>query len=238
MGGSCCPSIALDKCPILCYNNEATEFCILVAFKNETGRKEDNMSPKIFSISEKEQLRETMFYAGLELLKEHGMTHMSVEKITAAAGIGKSTFYNFFLSKEDFVLQLIDFNRSRFWKAVAEMRGAREKLTADESKQVLTAIINNNNSVYQYLTPEDEEKLAAASPERMTADLEEETEMLRRLFAMFDNVREDVDYAVVSNLLKILALTAEHRAVLHGSAYQRTQDKLFRLLFDCVFEEA
>ncbi len=38
--------------------------------------------------------------------------------------------------------------------------------------------------------------------------------------------------------MKILALTAEHRAVLHGSAYQRTQDKLFRLLFDCVFEEA
>ncbi len=41
-----------------------------------------------------------------------------------------------------------------------------------------------------------------------------------------------------SAIMKILALTAEHRAVLHGSAYQRTQDKLFRLLFDCVFEEA
>ena len=38
------------------------------------------MSPKIFSIVEKEQLKETMFYAGLALLKEHGMTHMAVEK--------------------------------------------------------------------------------------------------------------------------------------------------------------
>ena len=100
------------------------------------------MSPKIFSIEEKEQLREQMFLAGLELLKAHGMTHMSVEKITAAAGIGKSTFYNFFMSKEDFVIQLIEYNRSRFWKAVAEMRGDREKLTVGESKQVLQAIIN------------------------------------------------------------------------------------------------
>lgn len=196
------------------------------------------MSPKIFSIAEKEQLKEKMFFSGLELLKAHGMTHMSVEKITAAAGIGKSTFYNFFLSKEDFVLQLIEYNRSRFWKAVAELRGDREKLTAVESRQVLQAIINNNDSVYQYLTPEDEQKLAAASPDKGTADIDEETETLRRLFAVFENVRENVDFAVVSNLLKILALTAENRAMLHESGYQRTQEKLFELLFDCIFEEA
>lgn len=195
------------------------------------------MSPKIFSIAEKEQLKERMFFSGLELLKEHGMTHMSVEKITAAAGIGKSTFYNFFLSKEDFVLQLIDFNRSRFWKAVAEMRGEREKLTVIESKKVLRSIINNNDSVYQYLTPEDEQKLAAANPDKGKVDIDEETETLRRLFEMFEHVRESVDFAVVSNLLKILALTAENRTMLHESGYQRTQEKLFDLLFDCVFEE-
>ena len=195
------------------------------------------MSPKIFSIVEKEQLKEKMFFAGLELLKEHGMTHMSVEKITAAAGIGKSTFYNFFLTKEDFVLQLIEFNRSRFWKAVADMLGDREKLTVDESKQVLREIINNNDSVYQYLTPEDEQKLADAMPDKGATDIDEETETLNKLFAMFDGVRADADHAVISNLLKILAMTAENRAMLHESGYQRTQEKLFELLFDCVFEE-
>ena len=195
------------------------------------------MSPKLFSIAEKEQLREKMFLSGLELLKEYGMTHMSVEKIAASAGIGKSTFYNFFLSKEDFVIQLIEFNRSRFWKAVADMLGDRERLTVDESKQVLTAIINSKDSVYQYLTTEDEQKLAAAMPEGNTLDIEEETDTLKQLFVYFEGVREDVDCGVVSNLLKILALTAENKAALHESAYQRTQDKLFGLLFGCIFEE-
>ena len=195
------------------------------------------MSPKLFSIAEKEQLREKMFLSGLELLKEYGMTHMSVEKIAASAGIGKSTFYNFFLSKEDFVIQLIEFNRSRFWKAVADMLRGREHLTLEESKQVLTAIINNKDSVYQYLTTEDEQKLAAAMPEGNTLDIEEETDTLKRLFVYFEGVRQDVDYGVVSNLLKILALTAENKAALHEIAYQRTQDKLFGLLFGCVFEE-
>lgn len=195
------------------------------------------MSPKIFTIAEKEQLKEKMFYAGLELLKAHGMTHMSVEKITAAAGIGKSTFYNFFMSKEDFVIQLIEFNRCRFWKAVAEMRGDREKLTVTEGKQVLREIINNNDSVYQYLTPEDEQKLADAMPDKGTADIEEETETLQKLFVMFEGVRADADYAVISNLLKILALTAENRTMLHENGYSRTQKKLFDLLFDSIFEE-
>ena len=54
---------------------------------------------------------------------------------------------------------------------------------------------------------------------------------------MFEGVREDADYAVISNLLKILALTAENRTMLHESGYPRTQEKLFDLLFDCVFEE-
>ena len=103
---------------------------------------------------------------------------------------------------------------------------------------MLAAIINNHDSVYQYLTPEDEKKLADASPDKATADIDEETETLRRLFAMFEGVRADADYAVISNLLKILALTAENRTMLHESGYQRTQEKLFELLFDCIFEEA
>ncbi|MBP3234653.1 MAG: TetR/AcrR family transcriptional regulator [Eubacterium sp.] len=195
------------------------------------------MSPKIFSLEDKEQLKDKMFYAGLELLKEHSMTHMSVEKITSAAGIGKSTFYNFFLSKEDFMLQLIEFNRSRFWKAVSDRLGERDKLTKDESKAVLRAIIINNDSVYQYLTPEDEQKLAEIMPDKGAANLEEETEILKKLFTYFEGVRTEPDYAVISNLLKILALTAESRSMLHESGYMRTQDKLFDVLFGYVFEE-
>ena len=195
------------------------------------------MSPKIFTASEKERLRERMFLSGLELLKEYGMTHMSVEKITAEAGIGKSTFYNFFLSKEDFVLQLIEYNRNRFWKAVQDMLGGREKLTPLEARKVLMLIINSADSVYQYLTPEDEKKLADISPDKGSVDIEEETKILKQLFLMFEGVREDVDYAVVSNLLKILALAAENRTALHESGYQRTQDKLFEVLFDLIFKE-
>lgn len=54
------------------------------------------MAKRVFSEEERAGYREKMLEAGFDLLKEYGMTHMSVAKITEAAGIGVSTFYNFF----------------------------------------------------------------------------------------------------------------------------------------------
>ena len=195
------------------------------------------MSPKIFSQTEKENLKLRMFEAGFALLKEYGMTHMSVEKITFSAGIGKSTFYNFFPSKEAFVWELIEFKRQRFWEKIDILLNGREKMTRQEGQNVLKNIILNPESVYQYLTPEDEVKIYAALPEETKVNLKEETEIMQRLFGQIENIRENMDYAVVSNLLKILAMMAEDRQFLHEEGYQRTQDKLFALLFNCIFEE-
>ena len=58
------------------------------------------MPPRVFTEEEKEKLRESMLDQAIPLLEEYGLTHMSVDKITKRVGIGKSTFYNFFSSKE------------------------------------------------------------------------------------------------------------------------------------------
>ena len=39
------------------------------------------MSPKIFSITDREELRVKMLDAGFELIKQYGMTHASVEHL-------------------------------------------------------------------------------------------------------------------------------------------------------------
>ncbi len=118
------------------------------------------MAPKIFSAAEKERLKEQMFLSGLELLKKHGMTHMSVEKITSEVGIGKSTFYNFFMSKEDFVIQLIEYNRMRFWDAIQNMLNGREKL--DGIPKTHTVIFNK---LYNEVFLRHEEIIKGAFPD-------------------------------------------------------------------------
>ena len=49
------------------------------------------MPVRVFADEERERLRARMLEAGIPLLREYGMTHMSVEKITAAAGIGATS---------------------------------------------------------------------------------------------------------------------------------------------------
>lgn len=196
------------------------------------------MSPKIFSYEEKKNLKEKMFEAGLELLKELGMTHMSVEKITAAVGIGKSTFYNFFSSKEEFVYELIKYEREVLWKYIKTILNGRNKMTQEEGQEVLQKMFSSKNSVYQYLTPEDEAKILEALPEEMAADIAKETEIMKTLFSYMENINDELDYPVIANLFKIIAITEELKKTLHEEGYGRTQEKIFGLLFECIFKKS
>lgn len=196
------------------------------------------MSPKIFSLSEREHVKVKMLEAGFPLLKEYGMTHMSVDKITTAAGIGKSTFYNFFPSKEAFVYELICHERKIFLEHLTEILNGRDRMTQAEGQELLKNIIFNENSVYQYLTSEDEQKLCAAFPQEMIPDLNKEKIIMNDMFSCMENVRDSLDYPVIANLLKIMAMAAEGQTCLHREGYLRTQEKLFSLLFHCIFKES
>ncbi len=195
------------------------------------------MSPKTFSLEERARLRVAMLEAGVPLLKEYGMTHMSVERITAAAGVGKSTFYNFFLSKEFYVYEVICHERLQFQDSIRSLLNGRDKMTAAEGREVLKKIIFGQNSAYQYLTAEDEAKLYAAIPDIRKVDLNREIQIMRGMFALMEGVRREPDYPVIANLLKMMAMAAEGRAALHQEAYVRTQEQVYRLLFGLVFEE-
>ena len=98
-------------------------------------------------------------------------------------------------------------------------------------------IIFSEESAYQYLTPEDIVKIRAKVPEAVKPDLAQETAILSAIFNRVEGVRENPDFGVVANLLKIAALAAESRDQLHEAAYLRTQDVLFGMLFSLIFEE-
>ena len=50
-----------------------------------------------------------MLEAGLQLMAANGVFECRVEQITQAAGMGKGSFFNYFGSKEGFVVRLVDF---------------------------------------------------------------------------------------------------------------------------------
>lgn len=193
------------------------------------------MSPKIFSEDDRRELKNRMLEEGMTFLREYGMTHMSVEKIAEAAGIGKGTFYHFFPSKEEYVCELIAHQRAKYQAYLAERLQERGRLTRQEAEEMFRLIIFSPDSAYQYLTQEDITRIRAKVPQAITPVLEEETAILRELFSHMEEVRAEPDYPVIANLLKIMALAAESRDQLHSAAYERTQEELFGLLFSLIF---
>ncbi len=196
------------------------------------------MSPKIFALQEREETRIKMLHVGFSLIKEHGMTHSSVDKVMKAVGLGKSTFYNFFPSKEMFVYEIIKYQRDRAKQLFMDMLGEREKMTAAEAKDFLKRIIFSQDSIYQYLTSEDEAKLKAALPAEYRIDPSTEAAVMDGLFRHIEGVRKDMDFKVVANLIKIMALAMFHQDSLHTDVLDKTLDRIYALLFSCIFEES
>lgn len=196
------------------------------------------MSPKIFALQEREEARVNMLEAGFALIKEQGMTHASVAKITKAVGLGKSTFYNFFPSKEMFVCEIIQYQRDQAKQLFMDTLDGREKMTAEEGRGFLRRIIFSRDSIYQYLTAEDEAKLKAAlPPEYCLADPQAEATVMTGLFEHMEGVRQDIDLKLVANLIKIMALALFHQDSLHADALPRTLEGIYSLLFSYIFAE-
>lgn len=195
------------------------------------------MSPKRFDYRQREQLRVQMLEAGYELISQHGMTHASVEKVTAAVGLGKSTFYNFFPSKEWFVYEIIEYMRTQMMDYFDQLLDGREKLPVPQAKEFLKQIIFSRRSIYQYLTPADEEKLRAALPPACFLNPEAEAGVMAAIFERVEHVRPDMNQHLVGNLLKIMALAQVNQAELHADALTPTLEAIYELLFSHIFEE-
>lgn len=193
------------------------------------------MAKRVFTVEERAEYREKMLEAGFDLLKQYGMTHMSVAKITGAAGIGVSTFYNFFSSKEEYVYEVMEYRKKKIPEFMKIALNGKDKMGPAEARMYLKMMIDDQYSVYPSLTPEDEQRLLNMLPEHARPDLKQETEIGNRFFQMMEGIRPDVNIALVANLIKIYVLAAEGRDILHPVSYEETMERMRDVILYEIF---
>lgn len=193
------------------------------------------MAKRVFTEEERAKYREKMLDAGFELLKQYGMTHMSVAKITEAAGIGVSTFYNFFSSKEEYVYEVIKYRRKMIPEFIKIALNGKEKAGPAETRTYLKMMIDEKYSVFPSLTPDDEKRLLNMLPEQAGPNLQLETETSYKFFQYMEGVRPDINIALVTNLIKVYVLAAEGRDILHDKAYDETMERMRDLILYELF---
>lgn len=193
------------------------------------------MAKRVFTEEERAKYREKMLDAGFDLLKQYGMTHMSVAKITEAAGIGVSTFYNFFSSKEEYVYEVMKYRRKMVPEFIKIALNGKEKAGPAETRTYLKMMIDEKYSVFPSLTPDDEQRLLDMLPEQARPNLQLETETSYKFFQYMEDVLPDINIALVTNLIKVYVLAAEGRDILHSTAYEETMERMRDLILHELF---
>lgn len=196
------------------------------------------MPTRVFSEKERERIRQQMLEAGFPLLKEYGMTHTSISKITEAAGIAVGTFYKFWKNKEAYMAELISYHAHKMMPGLigAEAIAGKRKLGREDAAGYLRAVVDENISIYPHMTLEDEAGLLRAT-NAFVPDLAKESAVAESLLQYLDHVRADVNLGLVANLTKVLVLTAESREELHESAYRETLEVQIETILNLIFEE-
>lgn len=196
------------------------------------------MPTRVFSEEEREQIRQQMLEAGFPLLKEYGMTHTSISKITEAAGIAVGTFYKFWKNKEAYMAELISYHAHKMMPGLigAEAIAGKRKLGREDAARYLRAVVDENISIYPHMTLEDEAGLLRAT-NAFVPDLAKESAVAESLLQYLDHVRTDVNLGLVANLTKVLVLTAESCEELHESAYRETLEVQIETILNLIFEE-
>jgi len=196
------------------------------------------MPVRVFDKDEKESLRIKMLDAGFPLIKEYGVIHTSVARIAKAAGIGTSTFYNFWQNKEEYLTDLIRYHRQKTLPAIIgeDVISHKRKMNRNEVKKLFRSLVDEEVSIYPHMTLEDEFKLFNET-RAFAPDLAKETAIATALISYIDNAREEINYGLVANLTKILALTAESKNELHASSYEETLDVIIEKILDLLIKE-
>ncbi len=194
------------------------------------------MPDRVFSKEQRDELRTIMLEAGFPLIKEYGVTHTTISRITDAAGIAKGTFYHFWKNKEEYLADLIRYHRQKMLPILIDkdVLAGKRKLGREDARVYFRHLVDKDVSIYANMTLEDESNLFYKTDE-FNPDEEKESSIAINLLGMLDGVKPDIDLLLLANMTKILVLTAEARDELHGSVYEKTIDTLIEGILNSIF---
>lgn len=196
--------------------------------------------PKKSNPQDYEKMRTRILDTTHEMIKQYGIIHTSIDKITKAVGMGKGTFYHYFSSKEMLICALIEKQGTDSLRHFQRILNGREKMTAREGKEYIKFVINREDTVYRYLTQDYLKKLEEAIPEKAEAIRPgKRSDTVALLLSHIEGVRKDVDVQLIAELLKVYSVAFLHwDEELLLPPKRETGEIVYPHLFRMIFEDA
>lgn len=193
------------------------------------------MSPIIFKNEGRERAKNIMYENGYKLIKKHGIKKTLVEDITKATGIAKGTFYNFFESKEMFIYEVILYKRECVKSSLNKIIMDNSKLDENSLKLFLNNYLYSDNNIYIYLNDEDRKLLELKVPEAASSKSFDKDIALMILNNIDVSGRNNCDYKIIANYIKILSLTILNKDKLNEEVLEQTIAIIISSLINYIF---
>lgn len=166
--------------------------------------------PIAFTEEEMTKLRHELILAGIRLSRELGLQRMSVEKITSAVGIAKGSFYIFFDSKEDFILEIADYANRETEKMLFSALNGRRQMSAHEFISFFNMYIHSDYDLMGGLTVNDFFWLQKHIKKQDLFDPDAQLKTAQLWLSLINDVRDGVDVGTFINLIKSIYAIREH----------------------------
>lgn len=167
--------------------------------------------PIAFTDEEMKQIRSKLITAGIRLSRELGLHKMSIEKLTEAVGIAKGSFYLFFGSKEDFILEIARYTGEETQKLLISRLNGRSQMSAHEFIEFFDEYLHSEFDVMSRLTVNDFLWLQKHIKKQALFDPDSQVKTAELWLSLIDDVREGVDVGTFVNLIKSIYAIREHR---------------------------
>ena len=186
--------------------------------------------PTAFTVEEMERIRSALIQAGIRLSKELGLQKMSVEKLTAAVGIAKGSFYLFFGSKEDFILAVAEYTGAQTQKMLLSRLNGRRQMSAHEFMEFFSEYLHSDFDLMNGLTVEDFFWLKKHIKKRVLFDPDEQIKTAELWLSLINDVRPGVDAGTFVNLIKSIYAIREHSDTMVKASMESSVQVLLRTI--------
>ena len=168
------------------------------------------LMPNAFTEEESKRIRQELILAGIRLSKELGVQKMSVEKLTAAVGIAKGSFYLFFGSKEDFILEVAAYASEETQKMLLKKLNGRTQMSAHEFMEFFNEYLHSDLDLMNGLTVSDFYWLKNHIKKQVLFDPDMQIKTALFWLSLISDVHEGVDTGTFVNLIKSIYAIREH----------------------------
>lgn len=186
--------------------------------------------PAHFTPEQQEAIRAELFRVGLDLCRTTGVKKLTVAGLTEGCGIAKGSFYSFYSSKEQFLMELIRCTEARRDELLAARLKGRDRMSVHEFLEFYREYFASGYDFMGALTVDDFMWLRDHLPKGFMFDPRLDRETAAAMLRLTYDARPDCDPGVMVNLLKSIYAMREHRATFCQESLPESIELILQLL--------